>query len=85
MEWEKAGRARMMMLFPRYRKQIADANFLAISDLLEAYGRSAYTRDELRERAFSDRARVEEYESLCRKLEDDLIRMLEATIRPTRR
>ncbi|MFK3968502.1 hypothetical protein ACI2KT_33575 [Ensifer adhaerens] len=58
MDWEKAGRARMMMRFPRHRKQIADANFLAIYELLDAYGRSVVTRDELRMQAFSDPARV---------------------------
>ena len=78
MDWEKAGRARMMMRLPRHRKQIADASFLAISELLDAYGRSVVTRDELRMQAFSDPARVKEYEARCQKLEDDVLIMLAA-------
>ncbi|OKP75693.1 hypothetical protein BTE77_18965 [Ensifer adhaerens] len=85
MEWEKAGRARMMLRFPRHRKQIADANFLAISDLLEAYGRTAIARDELRKQEVSDPARLKEYETLCQKLEHDLLRMLAAAIPRTSR
>jgi len=73
---EKSGRARMMTHLPRHRKQIADANFLAMTDLLEAYGKAAMTRDELREQAAPDLARLKQYEDLCRKLEDDILIML---------
>lgn len=68
----------MMMHMPRHRKQIADANFLAMTDLLEAYGKAATARDELREQAAPDLARLKEYEDLCRKLEDDILIMLAA-------
>jgi len=68
----------MMMRLPRHRKQIADANFLAITDLLEAYGKAAMARDELREQAGPAPALLKEYEDLCRKLEDDILRMLSA-------
>lgn len=66
----------MMMRLPRHRKQIADANFLAMTDLLEAYGKAAMTRDELREQAAPDLARLKEYEDLCCKLEDDILIMI---------
>lgn len=78
MDFQKVGRARMMMRLPRHRKQIADANFVAITDLLEAYGKAAVTRDELREQAAPAPALLKEYEDLCRKLEDDILRMLSA-------
>ena len=78
MDFQKVGRARMMMRLPRHRKQIADANFVAITELLEAYGKAAMTRDELREQADPAPALLKEYEDLCRKLEDDILRMLSA-------
>ncbi|KQW67196.1 hypothetical protein ASD03_09905 [Ensifer sp. Root127] len=76
MNFEKVGRTRMMMRLPRHRKQISDANFLAINDLLEAYGVAAMKRDELREQLMLDPTVREEYEDLCQKLEDDIIKML---------
>lgn len=81
MDFEKIGRARMMMRLPRHRKQISDANFLAINDLLEAYCLAAMKRDELREQLMPEPASVDEYDELCQKLEDDLIRML-ASVSP---
>lgn len=38
MDFEKIGRARVMVRLPRYRKQLSDLDFLALSSLLEAYG-----------------------------------------------
>lgn len=81
MDFEKVGRSRMMMRLPRHRKQISDANFLAINDLLEAYGLAAIKRDELREQLTTDPTLMEEYEDLCQKLEDDIIKML-ASVSP---
>lgn len=81
MDFEKVGRTRMMMRLPRHRKQISGANFLAINDLLEAYGQAAIKRDELREQRTTDPTLMEEYEDLCQKLEDDIIRML-ASVSP---
>ncbi|WP_457584943.1 hypothetical protein [Ensifer canadensis] len=81
MDFEKVGRARMMMRLPRHRKQISDANFLAINNLLEAYGVAAVKRDELREQLTPNPTLMEEYEDLCQKLEDDVVRML-ASVSP---
>lgn len=85
MDFEKVGRARMMMRLPRHRKQISDANFLAITDLLEAYGLAAIKRDELREQLTPDPTIMAEYEDLCQKLEDDIIRMLANVVPRSRR
>lgn len=81
MDFEKVGRARMMMRLPRHRKQISDANFPAISDLLNAYGAAAMKRDSLREQLTPGTSVMEEYEDLCQKLEDDIVRML-ASVSP---
>lgn len=78
MDWEKTGRTRMMMRLPRHRQQIAETNFLAMTDILEAYGKAAVTLDELRKQAFPDPDRVKEYEALARKLEGDVVRILAA-------
>jgi hypothetical protein len=76
MDFEKVGRARLKMRLPRHRKQISDANFLAFTDLLEAYGLAAIKRDELREQPTPDRSILAEYEDLCQTLEEDVIKML---------
>ncbi|NRP21595.1 hypothetical protein LPJGGPFB_04854 [Ensifer adhaerens] len=76
MDFEKVGRARLMMRLPNHRKQISDANFLAITDLLEAYGLAVIKRDELREQPISDPSILAEYEDLCQKLEDDVIKTI---------
>lgn len=76
MDFERVGRARIMMRLPRHRRQISDANFRAITDLLEAYGIAAMKRDELRGKGACDQNLVEEYEDLCQKLEDDVLSML---------
>ncbi|MCY1249403.1 hypothetical protein D9M72_629320 [compost metagenome] len=81
MDFEKVGRSRMMMRLPRHRKQISDANFLAINALLGAYGQAAVKRDELREQLTPDPTIMAEYEDLCQKLEDDIIRIL-ASVSP---
>ncbi|WP_077967260.1 hypothetical protein [Ensifer adhaerens] len=76
MDFQKAGRARIMMRFPQHRGQISCANFLAMTDLLEAYGIAAIKRDELRGKAFSSSELLAEYEDLCQRLEDDVLAML---------
>ncbi|SDN96153.1 hypothetical protein [Ensifer sp. YR511] len=81
MDFEKVGRGRMMMRLPRHRKQISDANFRAINDLLEAYDLAAVKRDELREQLTPDPVIIKEHEVLCQKLEDDIIKML-ASVSP---
>ncbi|OCP35982.1 hypothetical protein [Ensifer sp. LC163] len=81
MDFEKVGRSRMMMRLPRHRKQISDAHFLAINDLLKAYGRAAMKRDQLREQLMPVPKTMQEYEDLCQKLEDDIIKML-ASVSP---
>lgn len=78
MDLERTGRARMMMRLPRHRKQIADANFLAITDLLEAYGKAAMARDGLRDQTVPDPARIKECDDLCQKLENDVLTILNA-------
>ncbi|MGF6178884.1 hypothetical protein [Ensifer sp. 4252] len=81
MDFEKVGRTRMMMRLPRHRKQISEANFLAINHLLEAYGEAAMKRDELREQRAPEPTMLDEYETLCQKLEDVIITML-ASVSP---
>lgn len=80
MDFEKVGRARMMMRLPKHRKQISDANFLAITDLLKAYGAAAMKRDSLREQ-LTPGAAVNDYEDRCQKLEDAIVQML-ASVSP---
>ncbi len=46
MDFEKIGRARLMVRLPRYRKQLSELDFLALSSLLEAYGVAASPDDE---------------------------------------
>lgn len=81
MDFEKVGRARMMMRLPAHRKKISDANFEAINELMEAYGVAVLNRDELREQRTPDPETLEEYEVLCQQLEDDIVRML-ASVSP---
>ncbi len=76
MDFEKVGRSRLIMRLPRHRRQIADANFLAFTLLLERYGEAAMKRDELRGQLTAEPSMIEEYEALCQKLEDDAIKML---------
>ncbi|KQW60565.1 MULTISPECIES: hypothetical protein [unclassified Ensifer] len=81
MDFEKIGRGRMMMRLPRHRRQISDANFLAMTHLLEAYGEAAMKRDKLREQLTPEHTMLEEYETLCQTLEDDIIKVL-ASVSP---
>ena len=76
MDFEKVGRSRLIMRLPMHRRQIADAHFLAFTLLLARYGEAAMKRDELRAQLTADATTIEEYETLCQKLEDDAIKML---------
>ncbi|WP_156585459.1 MULTISPECIES: nodulation protein [unclassified Ensifer] len=66
----------MMMRLPAHRKQISDANFAALNELMEAYGMAVLSRDELREQRTSDPKMLKEFEDLCQELEDDIVKML---------
>ena len=81
MDFEKVGRSRLILRLSRYRRQIADAHFLAFTLLLARYGETAMKRDELRAQLTVDPKMIEERETLCRKLEDDAIKML-ASVNP---
>ncbi len=44
MDFKKVGRSRLVMRWPRHQKLISDANFLAINDLMRAYGIAVLNR-----------------------------------------
>lgn len=68
-DFERIGRARLMMRLPRYRKQLSELNFLALTSLFESYGVAVTTRDGLSE----DEAMQE---SACRAIEEKVVRLL---------
>lgn len=76
MDFEKIGRARLMMRLPRHRKQISELRFLALNSLMAAYGVAVITRDELREHAMSDEPLTVVYESNCQAIEDKVVMLL---------
>jgi hypothetical protein len=76
MDFEKIGRARLMMRLPRHRKQISELRFLALNSLMAAYGVAVITRDELREHAMSDEPLTVAYESNCQAIEDKEVMLL---------
>lgn len=76
MDFEKIGRARLMVRLPRHRKQLAELKFLALNSLIEAYGIAVITRDELREHATSGEPLIAEYEDSCQAIEDKVLRLL---------
>ncbi|WP_429133577.1 hypothetical protein [Ensifer sp. 4252] len=56
---------------------MSDANFLAINDLMKAYGIGVLNREEVQEQRKPDPELLEEYETLCQKLEDDILKCLQ--------
>ncbi|NRP21546.1 hypothetical protein LPJGGPFB_04805 [Ensifer adhaerens] len=75
MNYEKIGRALVMVRLPRYRLQLAEFRSAELCDLLENYGLALVRRDELRSQNGSDDM-VVEYEELCESLEDYAIRLI---------
>ncbi|MEI2302516.1 hypothetical protein [Ensifer sp. MJa1] len=76
MNFEKIGRARLMMRLPRHRKQLSELRFLALSTLIEAYGMAVVTRDELSGHAMSDEPLAAEYADKCKAIEDKVAMLL---------
>ncbi|MCY1239413.1 hypothetical protein D9M72_522060 [compost metagenome] len=76
MDFEKIGRARLMMRLPRHRQQLAELRFLSLSTLLEACGIAVITRDELREHAISGEPLTARYENDCQAIEDKVVSLL---------
>ncbi|MBD9652847.1 hypothetical protein JVX98_04155 (plasmid) [Ensifer sp. PDNC004] len=76
MDFERIGRARLMMRLPRHRKQLLELRFLALSTLIEAYGVAVVTRDELSEHAMSNEPLTAEYADKCQAIEDKVVMLL---------
>ncbi|CAN7738780.1 MULTISPECIES: hypothetical protein [Ensifer] len=76
MDFEKIGRARLMIRLPRHRKQLSELRFLALSTLIEAYGLAVVTRNELSEHAMSDEPLKAEYTDKCQAIEDEVVTLL---------
>lgn len=76
MDFEKIGRARLMMRLPRHRKQLSELRFLALSALVEAYGIAVVTRDGLSEHAMSDEPLKAVYVDRCQAIEDKVVMLL---------
>ncbi|MNL35399.1 hypothetical protein D3C87_1574320 [compost metagenome] len=76
MDYERIGRARMMVRLPNHRRQLAQLKIALLCDLLENYGLAVVKRDELRARRVR-RDLVAEYDELCQGIEDDAIQLIE--------
>lgn len=46
MDFERIGRARLMMRLPHHRKKLAYGNFLALTNLIESYGAALIAKQE---------------------------------------
>lgn len=80
MDYERIGRARMMVRLPRHRVQLAEIKLALLCELLEIYGLAVVKRDELRARRIR-RDLVAEYDQLCQSMEDDAVQLI-ACARP---
>lgn len=69
MDFERIGRTRLMMRLPQHREFISKGSFLALTNLLEAYGRTCVKRDETRSKQ-NDSRLLEDYERECLALEE---------------
>lgn len=76
MDYERIGRARMMVRLPNHRRQLANLKLALLCDLLENYGRAVVKRDELRARRIR-RDLITQYDELCQGMEDDAIQLIE--------
>lgn len=76
LDFEKIGRARLMIRLPRHRKQLSELRFLALSTLIEAYGMAVVTRDESSEHAMSDERLTAEHANKCQAIEDKVVMLL---------
>ncbi len=76
MDFEKIGRARVMVRLPRYRKQLSDLDFLALSSLLEAYGVAVTSFESLQDHEKSEHALVAEYARQCQAIEEKIAMLL---------
>ncbi len=76
LDFEKIGRARLMMRLPRHRKQLSELRFLALSTLIKAYGLAVVNGNELSVHAVSDEPLKAEYAEKCQAIEDKVVMLL---------
>ncbi|NRP21568.1 hypothetical protein LPJGGPFB_04827 [Ensifer adhaerens] len=75
MDYEKIGRARMMVRLPKHRLQLAELRTAAICELLENYGLALTKRDDLRVQGGPPHL-IAQYEELCQALEDNAVKLI---------
>ncbi|WP_312366950.1 hypothetical protein [Ensifer sp.] len=75
MDYEKIGRARMMVRLPSHRIPFAEQKTTALRDLFENYGRALVKRDELRAQS-GPLGLIAHYEELCQLLEDKAVKLI---------
>lgn len=72
MSKEKIGRARLKLRLPAYRHVLSDLKSPSLSEIFVAYAEASMHLDALRAAEHPDPLMIEEYERVCRQIENSI-------------